>query len=82
VVPKSYTKKGKSFLTYFISSVTSHMPDTDSIQIKEGAQDNVAVQAVFDNLDQGFVEKNGKKVAITDLKTEAAELIMSNLYAD
>lgn len=49
--------------------------------LKLGKVDRAAIQRTFDDLERGVFSLNGKQYNILNLQNEAAELVMSNLYA-
>ena len=49
--------------------------------LKLGKVDRAAIQRTFDDLERGVFSLNGKQYDVLNLQNEAAELVMSNLYA-
>lgn len=76
IIPASWVKKIQNGNIDAVKFIKSEFKDTaKTYSVKKNETNRAAIQAVFDNLDKGVI--NGYQ--IQNLKTSAAEIIMSNM---
>lgn len=76
-VPKSKNNENRAI--EIISRLRGEIPDTDSVVVTKNKSKNSEIQAIFRNLKNGYIIKDGQRREIRNLQDKASEVIMSSL---